>query len=158
MNLILTSDVSNLNFDVLLAPKFNDSYEQSSSKSNHNNESSNNKRKREDGINEDNSVLNQKKKRGELYIERSSISSQKGTSYDTIHEESISAFKKGRFDNKLLLKTRKEASKALKKLLEGLDQGCKDDVKDVYYIIENRDKVGIPLVSLKVINYVNINE
>ena len=70
---------------------------------------------------------------------------------DIEQEENISTFKKGRFDNNLSLKTRKEASKVLKKLLEGLDQEYRSDVKDVYYIIENRDKVGIPLVSLKVI-------
>ena len=66
-------------------------------------------------------------------------------------EEGTSNFKKGRFDNKPSLNTRKEASKTLKKLLEGLDKEFKGDVKDVYYIIENRGKVGIPLVSLKVI-------
>jgi hypothetical protein len=135
-----------------LTPKFNNliTYELSS-KFNQNNESSNNKRKREDYTNGESDIVNQKKKREDYHTtERSSISCQK-EKCDTAHEECISAFKKGRFDNKPLLKTRKEASKALKKLLEGLDQECKGDVKDVYYIIENRDKVGVPLVSLKVI-------
>lgn len=109
------------------------------------------KRKRADDIN---SVFNQKRKRGEHYItEENNISNDKGKcENDTIQEKNTSAFKKGHFDNKQFLNTRKEASKVLKLLLESLDQEFKRDVKDVYYIIENRDKVGIPLVSLKVIN------
>ena len=126
-----------------------------SSKSDQNNESLSNviagqKRRREDYISEGNSAFNHKRKRGSYStVEKSGISSQK-EKIDIEQEENISTFKKGRFDNNLSLKTRKEASKVLKKLLEGLDQEYRSDVKDVYYIIENRDKVGIPLISLKV--------
>jgi hypothetical protein len=110
------------------------------------------KRKREDDTNGENSIFNQKRKRREYYTaEESSISADNGKcENDTTLEEGASTFKKGHFDNKPYLNTRREASKVLKKLLESLDQEYKSDIKDVYYIIENRDKVGIPLVSLKV--------
>ncbi|CAG8528472.1 10119_t:CDS:10 [Funneliformis mosseae] len=126
-------DVVNLNFDILLTPEINNSNiysESSNDESDKNNESSY-------------GIRGQKRKRED----------------NTTREESISTFKKGRFDKKPYINTRKEASKALKKLLEDLDQEFKGDVKDVYYIIENRGKVGIPLVSLKkLLRCVNILE
>ncbi|RIA98286.1 hypothetical protein C1645_870827 [Glomus cerebriforme] len=151
-------DVANLNFDILLTSKFSNSttyIELSSSESNKDNEQLNSiygqKRKREDNINRESIVFNKKKKRGEYYKpEENNISREKGKcESDTTQEECISAFKKGHFEINPSLNTRKEASKALKKLLESLDQEYKFDVRDVYYIIENRDNVGIPLVSLK---------
>jgi hypothetical protein len=122
--------------------------------SNKNNSIYGQKRKRDDNINRESIFFNQKRKRGEYYItEETSNSDDKGKcENDTTQEKNTPAFKKGHFDNKQFLNTRKEASKVLKLLLESLDQELKRDVKDVYYIIENRDKVGIPLVSLKVIN------
>ncbi|CAI2169647.1 18759_t:CDS:10 [Funneliformis geosporum] len=119
-------DVVNLNFDILLTPKINNSNKYSDSSNSEydkDNESSY-------------SVRGQKRKREE----------------NTTREESTSTFKKGRFDKKPYLNTRKEASKTLKKLLEELDQEFKGDVKDVYYIIENRGKVE------KLLRCVNILE
>ncbi|CAB4436060.1 unnamed protein product [Rhizophagus irregularis] len=144
-------DVANLNFDVSLTPNISSSItntEIDDSESSTNNSIYGQKRKRSDDIN---SVFNQKRKRGEHYItEENNISNDKGKcENNTIQEKNTSAFKKGHFDSKQFLNTRKEASKVLKLLLESLDQEFKRDVKDVYYIIENRDKVGIPLVSLK---------
>ncbi|GBC02145.1 hypothetical protein RclHR1_04480009 [Rhizophagus clarus] len=154
-------DVANLNFDVSLTPNIDSlitNTELDDIESNKNNSIYGQKRKRGDDIDRESVHFNQKRKRGEYYTtEENSIYSDKGKcENDTTPEKNSSAFKKGHFDNKQFLNSRKEASKVLKSLLENLDREFKRDVKDVYYIIENRDKVGIPLVSLK--KYPKISE